>query len=287
MGKVMAKWFVFSLLFFCMLISAAPLSAASQRIVSLAPNLTEIVYALGLGDELVGNTRQCDYPLAAKKVSKIGEMVAPNPELILKAQPTVVLATEGNKEDLLVKLKKTNIKVLEVSAKSASDLPEMIKKVGKELGRAQEGEKIAAEITSSLKKLLEKKDTRRGKKSRKFLLALQFNPVFSVTNQTWLGDLLSKTGLENIVPDGKIHYPQLAQEFVISANPDIIFIDPVAVSHEKFPEQAVIFNLEKLFARKTPLPVSIVFPADILARAGPRIVEGINFLLTNKELNSI
>ena len=79
-------------------------SVHEERIVTLAPSLTEIVYALGLGKELVGDTLQCDYPLPAKKISKVGDYINPNIEKILQQKPTIVLATIGNPISILNKL---------------------------------------------------------------------------------------------------------------------------------------------------------------------------------------
>ncbi len=212
------------------------------RIVSLAPNLTEIIYALNLGNNLVGDTVQCDYPLEARHVYKVGDYVNPNLERILASRPTVVLAAQGNPRWLINKLKALGIRVLETNPKLANDLPTSIEEVANKLGAPIAGKKISESVFFAITQLQNHK-----KKHKKFLLILQMSPLYSVSNNTWLGNLFFLAGWDNIVQSSALDYPVLSQEYLIKNQPEVVFYTPDrATSLQKNQERAQA-NLKKIF----------------------------------------
>jgi iron complex transport system substrate-binding protein len=120
--------------------AAFKLAAAPRRIVSLAPNMTEILFALGLGDRVVGVTRYCDYPAEALEKEKIGGMVDPNLEKIQSLRPDLVVAFRGNPLGVLNKLKNLRFPVFVLNLGSSIEgLFETIEKVGR-VTRAEDGQ---------------------------------------------------------------------------------------------------------------------------------------------------
>ena len=200
-------------LFFALLpfffLTKASLAAEKLKVVTLAPHLTEIVYALNKEDLLVGNTAACDYPEAAKKVPKVGDYISPSLELILQSKANLVFATEGNSRETLEKIKRLGKKVIEVDPKTAEDLPKSIEQVAKELGAEPEGKKLSQKISASLKNL-----TSHKRPPSKALIALQFAPVYSVNEKTWVGDIFRIAGFKNIAEGTKIKYPVLSAEHI-------------------------------------------------------------------------
>lgn len=249
----MIKKIILKLMFIFLLSISA--SAKPLKIVSLAPNLTEIVYALGLGKNLVGSTLQCDYPLQAQKNFKIGDYNNPSVEKILQSQADVVLATEGNPLAIVKKLKNFGVQVIEFNPQSVEELPSSIEKIAFQLGVPDKGREIAKSIRLEMNRL-EKQKVSRGS----FLIVLADNPIYSASNKTWIGSLFSLTGLNNIVGMSRIKYPTVSREYLVKNKPDFIF------------SESFDANLKPLGTRL------IVFPKDIFFRAGPRIVEGMKFM---------
>ncbi len=248
--------------------------ANELRIVSLAPNLTEIVYSLGLGKNLVGNTSQCNYPESAKNIYKVGDYINPNIERILFTKPNVVLATEGNPQSILNKLKLQGIKVIETNPKTAEELPISIEKISFELGVNVQGEQISKKIAHEIKLLKNNK-----KSNKKFLLLLQFDPIYSVSDKTWLGNLFTLGGYVNVIGSSRISYPIVSKEYLIKHKPDIIFAgreEQVSAEDEK---RIQLYKLEKIFGKEEVKKIILItLPKDILVRPGPRIIEGMHFI---------
>ena len=242
-----------------------------RRIVTLSPHLTEIVFALGSGDELVGTVEQSDFPAAALMVPRVGSFVAPDVERILKLSATTVLATEGNRKDSLEFLKKRNVPVKELNVDRAAQLPTHIKEVAGLLGKEKEGAALALKIETSLQKLkVFGKAKSESSGARSFLFILQLNPLMSLSNKTWLGDLLRMAGIENVVGDSVTAYPMVSFEAVRSKKVELIFTD--FTMHGKNAEIA------KLLGGKIK---NIELPQDVFYRPGPRITEAVQFLIDN------
>jgi iron complex transport system substrate-binding protein len=247
-------------------------SKSDYKIVSLAPNLTEIVYALGLGDNLVGNTFLCDYPEEAKKIEKIGNFNAPNIEKIISLKTNIVLATEGNPKDKLNTINNLGIKVIYFKADSIHDLAAEIIKLGSYLEKKEKANFISESILKSYNNL------KSSKNNLSFLFALQFNPVYSFSDNTWLGDLFKQAGFKNIVGSSLIKYPKITNEFLINHKPKIILAGTLDGKNYQESFNIQKLNIENIYGEKAKSIKLIIVPKDILVRPGPRIVEGIKFL---------
>ncbi|MES2614718.1 MAG: helical backbone metal receptor [Bdellovibrionota bacterium] len=262
-------------LFFLFIFYQSVLFAKELRIVTLAPNLTEIVFALGLGQNIVGDTVQCDYPMQAKTIFKVGDYINPNIERILSVKPNYVLATMGNPLPILNKLEQQGIKVLKIQdPKKANELLILIHDIANEFGVQSQGEKISNQILDAINQLKSHKVT-----NKKFLFVLQFDPIYSVSDETWVGNLFTLAGYMNVVGKSKISYPVISTEFLIKNKPDIIFTgyDPKLTLDEN--KKIQFAHLVKIFGQKSAETVQIVFiPKDILVRPGPRIVDGVYFI---------
>ena len=124
--------------------SAANPAASPKRIVSLAPSMTEIMFALGLGEKIVGVTTFCDYPEEAKKKPKIGGMSNPSLEAVLSLKPDiVVMTTDGNPKEFADRLESLHIKTFISTARRLNQLSDGIKELGKVLGVEERSDKLA------------------------------------------------------------------------------------------------------------------------------------------------
>lgn len=244
-----------------------------QKIVTLAPNLTEIVYALGLGSQLVGNTVLCDYPEKAKNIYKIGNFNNPSIERIIASGSNIVIATEGNPKEKLNILKSKGIKVIQVKPQSAADLPLMIKTIADNLGVSDKGESLSKDIDNSLQKMAKIK-----KRNKSFLLILQFNPIYSISEETWLGSIFKLSGLKNVVGKSIIKYPIVSKEFLLKNRPDVVLVSSIEGKSRAESIEIQKQKIQELYGKDSDKIEVEIVPKDVLVRPGPRIIEGISFI---------
>ena len=145
-----------ALLVFLILLSVLPLASAQEkypeRIISLAPNITEILFALNLGSRVVGVTSFCDFPDDAKHMPKIGGMSNPSLEAVVSLKPDmVVLTTDGNPKAFEERLNSLKIRTYVFRARTLSELPQGIRDMGCALGARQTADHLAERLEVSLK----------------------------------------------------------------------------------------------------------------------------------------
>jgi len=192
------------------------------RIVTLSPAINEIVYALGAGDDVVGNTQYCMYPKVAQSVTKVGGYFSPNLEKILSLKPSIVIMQQNNKK-LAIKLDKLgiNTKIIQIDR-----LPH-IKNAILELGTLLHKESKSKEIVSNIDQALA--DIKGIVKDRKILIVIGHNTslvkqIFVVGQNLYLDDIINASGNTNALQSKRKGQPILNQENIIATNPDIVIL---------------------------------------------------------------
>ena len=202
-----------------------------QRIVSLAPNITEILFALDLGEKIVGVTRYCDYPRQALSKEKIGGMIDPNLEKIKSLNPDLVVGFRGNPLRVLERLKKLDMPVfvLEMGSNIESVFT-IIDTIGKITKRERESEALI----SSMKKKYSKIQTalRSVNHKPKVFLSLHGKGLWTCGKESFLNDLLIKAKGVNIAGNIPRRWLNYNREQLIHENPEAIII--LAKSEEEF-----------------------------------------------------
>lgn len=193
-----------------------------ERIVTLAPALTEIVFALGKGNKIVGNTKFCDYPGAAKKIPRIGGLIDVNLELLVNKRPTIVFLYKENYAK--VKLLEDKTRLVIVRHTNLQDLFDGINTVATELHIKEKGKDLIADIKSGLDEIKQKAQ---GKPKLKTLLIIgrnrdRLSNMYIIGKHDFLTELIGIAGGENAY-QGDINYPSVSIESVVAMNPDIIF----------------------------------------------------------------
>ncbi|MBF0313762.1 MAG: ABC transporter substrate-binding protein [Oligoflexia bacterium] len=251
------------------------------RVVSLAPNLTEIAYAIGAEEMLVGVTDFCDYPEAAKKKEKVGGMATPSLEAMVRLKPHVVLVnSDGNPKEIANKLKSLKIKMHVFRATRVAALSEEILKMAKVF----QSEKITANALELTKKMesdlkgIKEESAKRKRQgnvdAKKAIFLIWHSPLIAAGKGTIIDDALKLTHLKNIAESSLSSYPRFSLEAILRENPDYIFIGK---GHSfSIAEESVL--REKLKATKAAKQGKIFFVSDRLYRAGPRVIEGISEL---------
>jgi iron complex transport system substrate-binding protein len=244
------------------------------RIVSLAPSLTETVYALGLQDRLVGDTDYCDYPPDAQKKQKVGGAINPSLEEIAHLKPDLVLVTRHlNTLDTVHSLDALGIASYGTDPKSVEEIVESSKRLGEVLGAAEAGAAIAADLQHRLDALQQKIGALRP---RRVLFVVWTDPLISIGKDTFIADALRRAGAVSIV-DSKQDWPQVNLEEVARLQPEVLVF---ANSHSETAPR----NLEVLATRPGWRILDAVrnrnyaVISDAVNRPAPRIVSAIEDL---------
>jgi iron complex transport system substrate-binding protein len=247
------------------------LSKNPARIISTAPNLTEMIFAIGAGDLLVGRTRFCNYPAEVNKIEIIGDMLHINFEKIVELKPDLIFMTvEGNTKELYDKLKGLGIQIYVTNPRSLNDILRTIKNMGIILNRKDKADSLVNSINKSLKEISSK-----NLKRQRAIFVVSFSPLIIAGKNTFINEILEQTNLENISPEKSISaYPMISREEVLDKNPDVIILPSSKYSTEEilrvYPEWK---NLKAIKNRKI-----IYVDQDLFFRPGPRFIDAIKFL---------
>jgi len=191
-----------------------------KRIISLAPNVTETLYMLGLEDRLIGNTIQCNWPEAAKLKPKIGDLLNPNYERIIEAKPDLVISsTAGNDQAAVQKLSKLGVPVYVTAPRTLDMIFQTIEEIGRVTDREDEGQKLVEEMRARLKEIQRKIA---GRPPLRALFITWFDPLLTPGKNTFETDVLRCSGVESITSDIEQYYPRYSLEQVLINDPDVI-----------------------------------------------------------------
>jgi iron complex transport system substrate-binding protein len=251
------------------------LASAPQRIVSLAPNITEILFALGLGDRVVGVTRYCDYPPEALQKEKIGGMVDPNLEKIQSIRPDLIIGFRGNPLGVLNRLRSLHLPLFVLNLGSSLEgLFQTIEKVGR-VTRADESAKT---LVAGLKEkhqavALALRDV---SKKPKVFLSVYGQGLWTCGEGSYLNDLLIQAGGINIAGMIKRRWLQLNREQLIHENPDVIII--MAKDKERFSQAGESFRADSRLKDVRAVKDNSIHWLDenIAGRFGPRLIDALD-----------
>lgn len=249
---------------------AVPAGAETpRRIVSLAPQITEILYALDLGDNIVGVTTFCDYPPEAREKPKIGGMSNPSLEAVVTLEPEiVVMTTDGNPKEFQARLETLDIKHYVFRARRISELPDAIRDVGAALGVKERADEFAAELQRTLDGF---KDKKAGAPLR-VLFIVWPEPLVVAGPGTAVDDAIALLGHENIAAEARLNYPKYSLEEVLRQAPDVILIGGMGQEDMRKVSVGLLDRLKNTSAVREG---RVYYMGDGLFRLGPRVVDGI------------
>ena len=249
---------------------------SARRLVSLAPSLTEIVYALGAGNRVVGVTRYCDYPPETARIKKIGGFADPHLESIVALRPTMVLALQDQLASVRG-LSQLAIPLLTVKQGTVEEIYASIAQIGQGIGREAE----ATALVASMKRQVGQISSAVQKEpSPRVLLAVggHANPtllttVYAANHSTFYGELIELAGGRNAY-QGAAEYGKLSLEAVLTIDPDVIIeLLPAATAGDQAVQQRLFAWQEFSQLRAVSQRTVHVFAEDYVVTPGPRIVE--------------
>ncbi|MFZ5351574.1 MAG: helical backbone metal receptor [Bacillota bacterium] len=245
-----------------------------ERIVSLSPSNTEILFALGAGSKVVGVTNYCTYPEEAAKLEKIGDFEGANLELIKKAQPDIVFAGGYIQEDLVKSLEDLNITVLSSEALDIKGIYDSIRMIAKATGTDAKAEEIIADMQSRIKAI---EDKTKNKEKPKVFYVVWTDPLTTAGADTFINDIIKAAGGINTA-EKVSNWAKYSPEELLKDNPEMLiasnFCTPDGVSKEYFKNSPIFNKLECVKNDK----IYMISSDDIFSRSGPRIVQAIEEL---------
>jgi iron complex transport system substrate-binding protein len=195
------------------------LPAEVRRMVSLAPNLTETIYALGAGDRLAGVTDYCDYPPEAQKKPRVGGPRNPSLEAIVALKPDVVLATTAlNRLETVEALARLGVVVYATDPRTVAGVLESIARLADLIGASQEGQILVSNLRARLESLQERLA---GRPVKRVLFIVWEDPLITIGPHTFLADALRYAGARSVV-ETRQDWPRLSFEEVIRLQPDYL-----------------------------------------------------------------
>ena len=245
------------------------LPARVTRVVSLAPNLTEIVFAVGAGDKLVGRTSYCDYPPEAKAVAEIGDTLHPSLERIIALKPQVVLiSTSSQLEVFTQQLQNQNIAVFVTDPHDLEGVFRSIQEVGEMLGQKDQADQL---VTKLRERTTAVEQAVKGKQPVRVFYQVSAEPLYTAGHDAFVTDLMRRAGAASVTANVPGAWPKYSNESALAARPDAIIL-PTGGSMGSVNSDVT----EAL--RQSPAALHgrvYKINDDYLTRPGPRAIDGL------------
>ena len=246
-----------------------------QRVISLAPSITEIVFALEQGNRLKAVTRYSDYPHEATQLPRIGSYVRLDIERIVALNPDLCIATkDGNPKAIIDRLASLNIPVYVVDPHSLNTILETIREIGTILN----ADDRAITLTTSMRARIQRVKSRVAQVNHRPRVFFQIgvSPIVSVGTETFIHELIEIAGGKNLA-EGPLAYPRFSREQVLTLKPEVLIITSMA-------RQAVFEQVKAQWRRWPNIPavrddrIHLV-DSDLFDRPSPRLVNGLELLI--------
>jgi iron complex transport system substrate-binding protein len=249
--------------------------ANPQRVVALAPSITEIVFALNRSQQLVGVTQYSDYPVAAKALPKVGSYVHLDLEKIVSLRPDLCIAIkDGNPKEVIERLEALNIPVYAADPRNLTTVMQSVNAVGSLLHAQNEADQLVQSMQRRIDRVtaLVAQTTKRPR----VFFQIGIAPIVSVGTETFIHELIVLAGGENLAA-GPVAYPRFSEEQVLGLSPEIIIITSMA-------RGAVFEQVREQWRQWPNLPAVrddriFLQESNLFDRPTPRLVDGLELLV--------
>jgi iron complex transport system substrate-binding protein len=250
-----------------------PVTGTKARVASLAPSVTEIVYALGGADQLVGRSSACDYPPAlAARLPVVGDFGAPSMERLLATRPDLVLYTDLADASIPTRLTRAGLNPVCIPCAQLDDIPPAIRTVGHLLGRDSIATNLASTMESHIASY--RRQIPPPEQRPRVLVLIWNDPLTAAGNKSFLTELITLAGGKNVADTIQRDYFQVSGEWVVSRDPDVILCFFMAST---VPAREMILNHPGWSGVKAVRSGRVYAGMDnnLVLRPGPRLIEGI------------
>lgn len=244
------------------------LANVAQRIISLSPNTTEILFHIGAGEKIVGADEYSNYPLAANKIVRVNNHAAANYELILSLKPDLVIAWQsGNGEKIISRIRELNIPVFVVETTSLEDIPNLYRRLGQLSGYAAQAITQAEKFSQRLNQLRKSFSSRQA---IRVFYQIWNEPLMTLNGDHMVTDMIELCGGVNVFADAAALVPYVNIESVVAANPQII------ISGGKNKSDLLDSGYWRKWSGISAVKNKHLYaiPSDLLQRHSDRILEG-------------
>lgn len=275
-SRLIKKWKQGVLIFFgfwVLMLGFSQTFAAPSRIISTMPSITEILYELGLKDQIVGVTTNCNYPDDAKKKEKIGGLEV-NIEKVLYLKPNLVVMLKDAQFRDVMKLNRFRLPVFAVNTSSIRETMDAIIAIGDKTGKTREAQSIVSGMETKLSEIKNRVSLKEIVRTRpKVLVIIGYNPIIAAGGGSFIDDVIKSAGAENICAKVKETYPHISFENLIIEDPEYIVIPKGVVTESEIKNGQRWHNLAAYRNKKI-----LFIDQDIISRPGPRVIEAIDII---------
>ena len=242
-----------------------------KKIVSLAPNITEILFSLGLDQEIVGVSTHCNFPEKAKRKIRVGSYISLDFEKIVSLKPDLIIATgAGNTRDMVERLERLGFPTYVIFPKNVADVIRSIGHLGQLVGREKEGMEIIQEMKKRRERVVE---LTRGLPRPRVFLQIGEAPIVTVGKNSFADDLIRLAGGANVAGNEKKMYPRFGMEEILKRSPEVILIssmNPMGNYQKALQEWSRWKTIPAVKNGRIHL-----IDSDLMDRPSPRIIEGL------------
>ncbi|MBK5189959.1 MAG: ABC transporter substrate-binding protein [Methanosarcinales archaeon] len=247
-----------------------------ERIISLAPSNTEILFALGLGDKVVGVTEYCNYPPEAKEKNKVGDYSTPNIERVIDLEPDLVLVAHGNPIGTVEALKGFNLTVVGLKSDNLDEILYDMRLVGEITGQSDNAAVLVADMAQRIEVTEERMSELKGGEKPTVLHIIWHDPIWVAGKGTFEDELIRKSGGVNGA--SVTGYKAISLEKVIEMNPEVIITPSgtgMGFAKTNYTYEYIIGEPRLRSVDAVSDNRVYVIDADIVCRAGPRIADAL------------
>jgi iron complex transport system substrate-binding protein len=244
------------------------LAAPAQRIISLAPNITEVLFHIGAGEQIVGADEYSNYPEAAKQILRVNNHAAANYELILSLKPDLVIAWQsGNGDKIISPLRKLGIPVFVVETREIERIPNLFRRFGQLSGNNELAQQRIEEFTQRLQLL---GDAQKGKSVVRTFYQIWDQPLITLNGKHMVSDVIELCGGVNVFADAAPLVPYVNIESIVAADPQVI------IAGGSQDEQSSWFSSWQKWDGISAVQHKQIYliPADLMQRHSVRILDG-------------
>jgi iron complex transport system substrate-binding protein len=250
-----------------------------QRIISLTPATTELLFAIGAGPQIVGATKNCNYPIAAEQLTRVGggTLESLSHETIVSLHPDLVLCQWDNHQPLMETLDQLKIPTLAIGPENLDELFVEAAMLGNVTGHAVEAEELVAQMTQRLETLTSRVSLIPEAQRRKVFYEVWDDPLMTAGPGSFIGEVLRLAGMQNIFFDATRNYPKVSDEVVVARNPDVILSPSThasKVSIEKLLERQGWGNVKAVREKQV-----YIINGDHVSRCGPRLLDALEEII--------
>lgn len=249
------------------------LEGPAQRIISLAPSNTEILFAIGAGDRVIGVTTFDDYPEEVLEIEKIGDFNGMNLERIIELEPDLVISYGEGITEETQRLVEAGIQIAGFEPESIEEILETIERIGLLTGNSSEAEVLSQEMLEKEAELIDKV---KGLESKKVFYEIWHEPLMAAGPGSFVDQLILLAGGVNVAGDAESEYPQFDLEQLIERNPQVYLTanDLPEKTADSIKERPGYENIDAIMNGQIYL-----LDGNIMSRPGPRIIEALEILI--------